>query len=77
MKTTVYVATVATSHFDFLAIGASRAEAVGALLHAWHEHARQTAADPQYVTAEDINVVDGQCGQAFRDGSPFPRRKWS
>ena len=77
MKTTVYVATVATGHFDFLAIGASRAEAIGALLDAWREHAEQTGADPGYVTAEDINVVDGQCGQAFRDWSPYPRRKWS
>ena len=74
---TVYVATVATSHFDFLAIGASRAEAIGALLDAWLEHAKQTGADPGYVTAEDINVVDGQYGQAFRDGSPYPRRRWS
>ncbi len=32
---TVFVATAATGHFDFLAIGASRAEAIGALLDAW------------------------------------------
>jgi hypothetical protein len=74
---TVFVATAATIHFDFLAIGASRAEAIGALLDAWREHAKQTGADPTYLTADDINVVDGQCGQAFRDGSPYPRRKWS
>jgi len=72
--TSVFVATVATIHFDFMAIGASRDEAVGALLDAWREHARQTGADPTYVTAEDVNVASGQYGQAFRDGSPFPRR---
>jgi len=74
---TVFVATAATTHFDFLAIGASRAQAIGALLDAWHAHAQQTGADPAYLTADDINVVDGQYGQAFRDGSPYPRRKWS
>ena len=66
--TSVFVATVATIHFDFMAIGASRDEAVGALLDAWYEHAKQTGADSTYLTADDINVVDGQCGQAFRDG---------
>jgi len=70
--TTVFVATVATTHFDFMAIGASRDQAIGALLDAWRAHAQQTGADPTYVTAEDINVAHGQCGQAFRDGSPFP-----
>lgn len=74
---TVFVATAATGHFDFLAIGASRTEAIGALLDAWRAHTKQTGADPTYLTADDINVVDGQCGQAFRDGSPYPGRKWS
>jgi hypothetical protein len=54
-----------------------RAEAIAALLDAWREHAKQTGADPTYLTADDINVVDGQRGQALRDGSPYPRRKWS
>lgn len=70
--TTVFVATVATSHFDFMAVGASRAEAIEALLDAWREHAALTGADPEYVTEEDVNVVHGPWGQAFRDGSPFP-----
>ena len=74
---TVFVATVATAHFDFLAIGASRAEAVEALMQAWHAHAEQTGADPAHVSADDINVIDGQCGQAFRDRSPYPSRKRS
>ena len=71
---TVFVARAGTRHFDFLAIGASRAEAIGALLRAWRAHARQTGADPRYLTADDIDVIDGPCGQAFRDGSPYPTR---
>jgi hypothetical protein len=71
----VFVATAATAHFDFLAIGASRAEAIRALLDAWRDHTKQTGADPTYLTADDINVVNGPPGQAFRDGSPYPDRK--
>jgi len=60
---TVFVAMVATSHFDFLAIGASRPEAIGALLDAWLEHARfeqqersallvfDNAADPDEISS--------------------------
>jgi hypothetical protein len=73
----VFVATAATVHFNFLAIGASRAEATEALLNAWRAHAKQTGADPTYLTLDDINVVDGPSGQAFRDGSPYPSRKRS
>jgi hypothetical protein len=62
---------VHTSHYTFHAIGSTPEHAIETLLAAWQAHARQTSADPDYVTRDDINVVTGKPGNAFRDWSPI------
>ncbi len=70
---TVFVALAFTRSFDFAATGATRERAVGALMTAWRAHADLTGADPDAVTEHCVKVLAGPLGQAFRDGSPFPR----
>ncbi len=70
--TIVYVATVNTGHFDFMALGVSDDDARTRLLEAWAAHAQQTGATPGLIDRDEINVSSGAIGQVFRDGSPFP-----
>lgn len=68
----IAVARIATEHFEFQAIARTPADARAALLAMWQRHADDTGADPDYVTADDINAVEGTYGSTFRDGSPYP-----
>jgi len=68
---TVSVAMASTRHFDFVATGATPEDARTALMAGWRAHAKQTGADPNYLAADDINVVTGPLGQAWRDYSPL------
>ncbi len=74
-KATISVATASTRHWDFMAIGVDEQDARAALMHAWRLHAADTGADPDHLSevGGDINVVTAPIGQAFRDGSPYPR----
>lgn len=67
----VSIATTDTSHFSWTAIGATPDEAREALLDGWRAHAEEYGCDPEYVTADSINVITGPVGQAWRDQSPL------
>lgn len=70
---TVSVAVVNTSHFSFLATGSTPELAAASVIAAWRTHAADMGVDPDGVPDSDINVMTGPIGQAFRDGSPYPR----
>lgn len=70
---TVSVAVLNTSHFSFVATGATEHLAVATVIAAWRTHAAEMGVDPGGVTADDVNVLTGPVGQAFRDWSPYPR----
>jgi hypothetical protein len=65
------VAVASTSHFTFHALGRNAEHARAALLAAWSVHSAQTGADPDYLSADDINVYQGTPGTVFRDGTPI------
>jgi hypothetical protein len=71
-RPTIAMARVATAHFEFVTFAHTPDEARDLLMRAWYLHADDTAADPDYVRRDDINVVVGDYGQAFRDGRRFP-----
>jgi hypothetical protein len=68
----ISVAFVDTAHFSFHGLGDTPQQAVDAVMHAWAHHVAITGADPHHVTREDVAVLTGPPGSAFRDHSPFP-----
>lgn len=68
--TTVAVAFLNTPHFSWCATGQTKTHAVSLLMRAWRTHAEQQDLDLDYVTTDDINVVEGPVGTAYRDYSP-------
>ena len=69
----ISVAIAQTRHFEFHGLGDTPQQAVDALMRAWAQHARLTGADPGHVTRDEVTVLTGEPGSAFRDLSPFPR----
>lgn len=69
----VAVAIANTGTYQFIATGATEREAVDAVLAAWREHAERHYLDDTYLDRDDINVMTGPVGQAFRDYKPFPQ----
>jgi hypothetical protein len=65
--TAVWYAEIDTPHFTFFACGASRQQALQAVMHAWAAHAAQTGADLDYVESNDVNVQRCVLGQGYRD----------
>lgn len=72
LQSKVYVATTDTRHYSWTGVGATEDEARDALMAAWHAHAADTGADPDYIQRDDINVVAGTFGQGFRDYTALP-----
>jgi hypothetical protein len=68
----VCVAIASTRHFDFVVTGPTPEVAKALLMEAWRWHARDTGADPTWLSASDVDVLCGPLGQAWRDGSPIP-----
>jgi len=69
----IALAEINTGHFTFHAFGATPEQARAALMAAWLQHVTDTGADLDCFPREDINVIEGGYGRAFRDGSPYPR----
>jgi hypothetical protein len=68
----ISVAFVDTAHFSFHGLGDTPQQAVDAVIRAWAHHVRLTGAYPDHVTRDDVTVITGEPGAAFRDHSPFP-----
>ncbi len=68
----ISVAFVDTAHFSFHGLGDTPQQAVDAVMRAWAHHVAITGAHPDHVTREDVAVLTGPPGSAFRDHSPFP-----
>ena len=60
-----------TRSFDFRVIGRTKRECLDALKKAWKVHARNTEADPKYITEnlDGISYTEMEFGQVFRDHS--------
>jgi|TARA_Y100000296_G_C5164734_1_gene253911 hypothetical protein len=70
----MFIATLETRHFSFIAAGDTEEQAIAALRAGWEEHARQTDATftaDQMVSDARINEVSS--GQCLRDGEPLRR----
>lgn len=68
----ISVAFADTTHYTFHGLGDTPRQAIDAVMRAWAQHARLTGADPDHMTRDDVNVITGEPGSAFRDLSPFP-----
>lgn len=68
----ISVAFVETAHFSFHGLGDTPQQAIDAVTRAWEHHVRLTGAQPDHVTRDDVTVITGEPGAAFRDHSPFP-----
>jgi hypothetical protein len=68
----ISVAFVETAHFSFHGLGDTPHQAIDAVMRAWAHHVRLTGAHPDHVTRDDVTVITGEPGTAFRDHSPFP-----
>jgi hypothetical protein len=71
---TVAVAFLATPHFSWCATGHTKTHAVSLVMGAWRTHAEQHDLDPNYVTTDDVNFVEGPVGTAYRDYTPVEIR---
>ena len=69
LATTLWYGYVETSHFDFSALGLSADHARDAVMSAWKAHVAQAqgAADPDYVLRDDVQVLEMNVGQGYRD----------
>lgn len=68
----LWIATVSTTHFDFMAAGRSDEDARDALMRGWEEHCRQAEEDGRYVDRshvgrDDVNVDHVWAGACLRD----------
>jgi hypothetical protein len=70
--TTIYVAQIATSHYDWLGIGSTDDQARDSLMHAWRQHAAYTGADPDHIRRDELTVHHGVAGTGWRDDTIFP-----
>ena len=67
----VVVATLHTSHFDFMAVGSTANEAKDALLAGWKRHRREyQGADPHFMTDA---LIDGDVRFTFLPMGGFAR----
>jgi hypothetical protein len=62
-----------TLHFEFVAVGATEADALATLRRAWAVHAEQTGADPEYLAEYECDVnyrtTRDRRGTCTRDGN--------
>lgn len=66
----VFVATVDSRHFSFMALGRSHEDAQDALMRGWQKHCEDNwGADVDSIIREDITVVELSDGQCARDGT--------
>lgn len=72
--TAVAIALADTGHFKFMAVGGDEAAARAALMQAWMAHAELTGCDSGYLRPDEVTTLTGPLGQAWRDGSEFPRK---
>jgi hypothetical protein len=69
----MYVATLDTPHFAFLAVGATPAAALEGLRQGWRRHRRATGAGPWADWHDSARVVGPiEPGQCARDGEVMP-----
>lgn len=72
----VYVATLETSHFSFLAVGKSAGEAKKSLHRGWFRHKQATGAALRWIDIrDDVNVQALELGSCSRDGSVIYRKE--
>ena len=66
----MWLASWETRHFDFTAIGKTRAECIQILAHGWCRHCATYGGDPDYFTqyVEDVNFTKISLGDCLRDG---------
>lgn len=65
----MFVATLETGNFDFVAFGNTKTEAIETMRKAWESHAEQFApVDDFEAWADSVKVQEGEAGQAFRNG---------
>lgn len=67
----IYIAMWETPSFRFVAIERSRRLALDAIERAWRLHCDETQADPTLFDRNEVNVIVGDPGDAFRDGSLY------
>lgn len=68
----MHLARLDTRHFEFLALGNTRGEALTAMQCAWYDHKRQTGATYTWGDiCEDVEVIAIEPGVALRDGQPL------
>lgn len=69
-KRPVFVATLETRHFSFMAVGRTEAEAREAMRQGWDMHREELeGVDPFSVFEDGVNVTELRAGQCARDGS--------
>jgi hypothetical protein len=66
----VFVATLETRNFSFMALGRSTDDARDSLMRGWQKHCEEYPdADPDSVIPEDCSVTELSDGQCTRDGT--------
>jgi hypothetical protein len=65
----IFIATVETKDFRFLAVGNSTREATDALMAGWERHCMTTEDDPHQVSKKDVGIIQCEPGDCLRDGS--------
>lgn len=69
---TLYVATMDTGRFKFMAAGTTEVEVMEVMRKAWAEHVRVTGASYEWEdVAEAMEIHAMTPGMALRDGSPW------
>lgn len=68
MSARIFVATITTPHFSFVALGETDVKARKALMGGWGLHRQEhEGADPDYVQLGDISVIELGLGECCRD----------
>lgn len=69
----MFIATVDTPHFRFLALGDTEVEARQALMKGWYAHCKEyKRAERSYVQPDEICIGELEVGDCLRDFDKIP-----
>ena len=64
----MFIATIDTPSFNFMAAGHTAVEAKAALMHGWKQHCKTfKSAEPDYIVPDDLTVTEIRPGECLRD----------
>ena len=67
----MFIATVETRHFSFIALGQTKEQAQATMMRGWKKHCKESGADLDHVKEDDIAIAECRPGQCLRDNQPF------